>query len=138
MFLGLVSGDEILVINGKVVSDLDMVFVENMLIEINALCMTIRSCRVDRPINTTALMEHADIYIDNMVCPPPPTQSRISDKVIGELIVPAPHWGKCRIFQIYFRNIEQYLCRLHDSYTARNSWILPCMNSTHCHGSLYL
>ena len=45
-------------------------------------------------VNTTALMEHADVYIDNMVCPPPPTQTRISDKVLGELIVPAPQLGK--------------------------------------------
>ncbi len=93
-FAGLTAGDEILVINGKVVSDLDMVYVESMLAEANSLCLTIRSCRVDRPVNTTAMMEHADMYIENMVCPPPPSQARISDKTIGELIVPAPNWGK--------------------------------------------
>ncbi len=93
-FAGLTAGDEILVINGKVVSDLDMVYVESMLAEANSLCLTIRSCRVDRPVNTTAMMEHADMYIENMVCPPPPSQARISDKTIGELIVPAPNWGE--------------------------------------------
>ncbi len=94
LFSGLTAGDEILVINGKVVSDLDMVYVESMLAEANSLCLTIRSCRVDRPVNTTAMMEHADMYIENMVCPPPPSQARISDKTIGELIVPAPNWGE--------------------------------------------
>ena len=88
-------GDEVLVINSKVVSDLDMVFVETMLQEANSLCLTIRSCRVERPVNTTAMMEHADMYIDNLMCPPPPSQTRISDKSISELIVPAPNWGEC-------------------------------------------
>lgn len=81
-------------INSKVVSDLDMVFVETMLHEANSLCLTIRSCRVERPVNTTAMMEHADMYIDNLMCPPPPSQTRISDKSISKLIVPAPSWGE--------------------------------------------
>ena len=94
---GLVVGDEILVMNGRVVADLDMVYIENMLADIDTICLTIRSCRTDRPVNTTQLMEHADMYIDSLTCPPPPSQSRISDKVIGELIVPAPNWGKTLI-----------------------------------------
>ena len=91
---GLQTGDEILVINGKVVTDLDMVYVETLLQELKEVTLTVRSCRVERPINTTPLMEHADVYIDSMVCPPPPSQSRITDKTIGELIVPAPNWGE--------------------------------------------
>ena len=87
-------GDEILVINGKVIAELDMVYVENILQEMTSVTLTIRSCRIESPVNTTVLMEHADMYIDNMMCPPPPSQSRISDKVIDELIVPAPNWGK--------------------------------------------
>ena len=87
-------GDEILVINSKVVAELDMVYVENIIQEATSVTLTIRSCRIDSPVNTTALMEHADMYIDNMMCPPPPSQSRISDKVIDELIVPAPNWGE--------------------------------------------
>ena len=90
---GLITGDEILVINSKVVSDLDMVYVEGFLQEAQGVCLTIRSCRTEKPVNTTALMEHADAYIESMTCPPPPCQTRISDKVIGELIVPAPTWG---------------------------------------------
>ena len=91
---GLVVGDEILVVSGKVVSELDMMYIENILVEAASICMTIRSCRTERPVNTTPLMEHADVYIDNMVCPPPPSQNRISDKIIDELIIPAPNWGK--------------------------------------------
>ena len=98
----MIVGDEILVINGKVVSDLDMVYVETLLQESSAICMTIRSCRVERPVNTTAMMEHADMYIENMMCPPPPSQSRISDQIIGELIVPAPHWGNNLILYFEF------------------------------------
>ncbi len=93
-FSGLIPGDEIVVINGKVIAELDMVYVENLLQDSTTVTMTIRSCRTDCPVNTTALMEHADMYIENMMCPPPPSQARISDKVIGDLIVPAPNWGK--------------------------------------------
>ncbi|CAH1798643.1 unnamed protein product [Owenia fusiformis] len=89
---GLIVGDEILVINGRVVSDLDMVYIEALLQECPTVCLTIRSCRTERPTQSTLLMRHADVYIDNMMCPPPPTQSRISDKIIGDLIIPAPTW----------------------------------------------
>ena len=89
---GLVASDEILVINSKVVAELDMVYVENLLQESTSVCLTVRSCRVDRPTSTTVCMEHADVYIENMMCPPPPQQTRITDKLIGELIVPAPNW----------------------------------------------
>mgnify|MGYP001553936895 CR=1 FL=1 len=91
---GLITGDEILVLNGRVVADLDMVYIENLLVETASSCMTIRSCRTERPVNTTLLMAHADLYIDSLTCPPPPSQSRISDKAIGEMIVPAPNWGE--------------------------------------------
>ena len=63
--------------------------------------MTIRSCRVECPVNTTAMMEHADMYIDNLMCPPPPSQTRISEKSISELIVPAPNWGSYHCFSVH-------------------------------------
>lgn len=121
--LGLIVGDEILVINGKVVSELDMVYVETLLAESEFVCMTIRSCRVERPQNTTALMEHADVYIENMMCPPPPTQSRISDKAIGDLIVPAPNWGE------YLMMLEEELVENMDKYCPKiyNGFSLDCM-----------
>ena len=91
---GLVVGDEILVINGRVVAELDMVYVEHVLNVDARVTMTVRSCRVARPSATNQLQEHADVYIDNMVCPPPPSQSRISDTTLETLVVPAPHWGE--------------------------------------------
>ena len=91
---GLTAGDEILVMNGRVVAALDMVYVENLLHDEQRLTMTVRSCKLDRPSATNQLQEHADAYIDNMVCPPPPSQSRISEKVLEELVVPAPSWGQ--------------------------------------------
>ena len=91
---GLAIGDEILVLNGRVVSELDMVYVEQQLSDAQAAVLTVRSCRFYRPCATTAQMEHADTYIDHMVCPPPPMQSRISDQILDELIVPAPNWGE--------------------------------------------
>ena len=81
-----------------------MVYVENLLLELDSICMTIRSCRIERPVHTSALMEHADMYIENMMCPPPPSQSRISDRAIGELIVPAPNWGKSAIRYTHFND----------------------------------
>ena len=80
--------------NGRVVAALDMVYVENLLHDEQRLTMTVRSCKLDRPSATNQLQEHADAYIDNMVCPPPPSQSRISEKVLEELVVPAPSWGQ--------------------------------------------
>jgi len=46
---GLQVGDELLVLNGLVISQLDMVYVEALLDELDAISMTVRSCRtVDR------------------------------------------------------------------------------------------
>jgi len=47
--LGLQVGDELLVLNGLVISQLDMVYVEALLDELDAISLTVRSCRtVDR------------------------------------------------------------------------------------------
>ena len=42
---GLMKGDEIMVINGAIVSDLDMMFIESVLQEELTLCMMLRSSR---------------------------------------------------------------------------------------------
>ncbi|XP_048240466.1 protein still life, isoform SIF type 1-like isoform X4 [Haliotis rufescens] len=86
---GLIIGDELLVINGKIVSELDMVYIEMLLHESRTLFLTVRSLRT-KPPHSDFITEHANTYIDNMVIPPPPSQPRITDKVIGNLIVPAP------------------------------------------------
>ena len=44
-FLGLMKADEIMVINGAIVSDLDMMFIESVLQEELTLCMMLRSSR---------------------------------------------------------------------------------------------
>ena len=44
-FSGIIKGDEIMVINGAIVSDLDMMFIESVLQEEISLCMMMRSSR---------------------------------------------------------------------------------------------
>lgn len=41
-FIGIIKGDEIMVINGAIVSDLDMMYIESVLQEEFALCMMMR------------------------------------------------------------------------------------------------
>lgn len=41
-FSGIIKGDEIMVINGAIVSDLDMMYLESVLQEEQALCMMMR------------------------------------------------------------------------------------------------
>ena len=43
---GIIKGDEIMVINGAIVSDLDMMFIESVLQEETSLCMMMRSARM--------------------------------------------------------------------------------------------
>ena len=43
--LGVIKGDEIMVLNGAIVSDLDMMFLESVLQEEISLCMMMRSAR---------------------------------------------------------------------------------------------
>lgn len=78
-----------MVINGKIVSELDMVYIETLLHESRTLFLTVRSMRTQPP-RSDFIHSRTDSYIDNMVVPPPPAQSRLSDKSIGSLIVPAP------------------------------------------------
>ncbi|KAL3882118.1 hypothetical protein ACJMK2_028489, partial [Sinanodonta woodiana] len=86
---GLIIGDEILVLNGKVVSELDMVYVETILLESQSLCLTVRSLRSSPP-PTAVTVQDTNKLIEKMTCPPPPSQPRISDKDLGTLVVPSP------------------------------------------------
>uniref|UniRef100_A0AAR5NZ99 Uncharacterized protein n=1 Tax=Dendroctonus ponderosae TaxID=77166 RepID=A0AAR5NZ99_DENPD len=91
---GIIKGDEIMVINGSIVSDLDMMYLESVLQEELALCMMMRSARTEPP-DISGLMRATDDIIESLVCPPPPTEPPvISDEMISGLIVPAP--GKDR------------------------------------------
>lgn len=86
---GLAKGDEIMVINGAIVSDLDMMYIESVLQEEQSLCMMLRSPRTEPP-ETAAAVRSTDEYIESLVCPPPPSDGMISDEQLGKLIVPSP------------------------------------------------
>ena len=80
--------------------ELDIEHIDHILANELQVCVTVRSCRLKKPDNTiaSALTNHADTYIDNMMCPPPPSQARISNRIIDDLIVPAPSWGKLSVY----------------------------------------
>ena len=90
---GIIKGDEIMVINGALVGDLDMMYIESVLQEELSLSLMIRSCRADPP-DVTCLLRTTDDLIDSLVCPPPPSDQLITDDVLSNLIVPAPSWRK--------------------------------------------
>lgn len=93
--LGLAVGDEILVINGRVVTELDMVYIENVLQETKTISLTLRSCQSDSLLPFSDRMVFHSYEIENLMCPPPPTQMPVTDENIGNLIVPAPNLGTC-------------------------------------------
>ncbi|XP_015436410.1 PREDICTED: protein still life, isoforms C/SIF type 2 [Dufourea novaeangliae] len=95
---GIIKGDEIMVINGAIVSDLDMMYLESVLQEEVGLCMMMRSSRTEPP-DLTGIMRVTDDIIESLVCPPPPTDPPvISEQMISDLIVPAPGWSKAFLF----------------------------------------
>lgn len=114
-FAGVIKGDEIIVINGAIVSDLDMMYLESVLQEEQALCMMMRSVvfhyggntfhvtssqflhRSSRtePPDLVGILRSTDDIIESLVCPPPPSDPPvISEEMISGLIVPAPGWRK--------------------------------------------
>ncbi|XP_043524153.1 protein still life, isoform SIF type 1 isoform X5 [Frieseomelitta varia] len=96
---GIIKGDEIMVINGAIVSDLDMMYLESVLQEEVGLCMMMRSSRTEPP-DLTGIMRVTDDIIESLVCPPPPSEPPvISEEMISGLIVPAPGWSKESIAQ---------------------------------------
>ena len=82
-----------MVINGALVGDLDMMYIESVLQEELSLSLMIRSCRADPP-DVTCLLRTTDDLIDSLVCPPPPSDQLITDDALSNLIVPAPSWRK--------------------------------------------
>lgn len=99
---GIIKGDEIMVINGAIVSDLDMMYLESVLQEEVGLCMMMRSSRTEPP-DLTGIMRVTDDIIESLVCPPPPTDPPvISEEMISGLIVPAPGWSE--FFALSFEN----------------------------------
>ncbi|XP_015603895.1 protein still life, isoform SIF type 1 isoform X3 [Cephus cinctus] len=96
---GIIKSDEIMVINGAIVSDLDMMYLESVLQEELALCMMMRSSRTEPP-DLSGVMRVTDDIIESLVCPPPPSDPPvISEEMISGLIVPAPGWSKESILQ---------------------------------------
>ncbi|XP_034237865.1 protein still life, isoform SIF type 1 isoform X3 [Thrips palmi] len=94
MHSGIIKSDEIMVINGAIVSDLDMMYLESVLQEEQSLCMMMRSSRTEPP-DLATIMRATDDIIDSLVCPPPPSEPPvISEEMISGLIVPAPGWSK--------------------------------------------
>ncbi|XP_043277987.1 protein still life, isoform SIF type 1 isoform X3 [Venturia canescens] len=99
MHNGIIKSDEIMVINGAIVSDLDMMYLESVLQEELALCMMMRSSRTEPP-DLSGIMRVTDDIIESLVCPPPPTDPPvISEEMITGLIVPAPGWSKDGMMQ---------------------------------------
>ncbi|ODN06327.1 Protein still life, isoforms C/SIF type 2 [Orchesella cincta] len=91
---GIIKGDEILVINGAIVSDLDMMYIESVLQEELSLCLMLRSSRTEPPALAAALAA-ADAAIAQLVCPPPPADPLVlTEDILSHLIVPAPHENK--------------------------------------------
>ena len=46
-----------------------------------------------------------DMLIDQLICPPPPSQSEYEDPTLDDLIIPAPT-GECfGLWEIYFSNV---------------------------------
>ncbi|XP_017861783.1 PREDICTED: protein still life, isoform SIF type 1 isoform X10 [Drosophila arizonae] len=93
MHNGIIKGDEIMVINGAIVSDLDMMYLESVLQEEQSLSMMMRSSRTEPP-DLVGIMRVTDDMIDSLVCPPPPSDPPVmSEEMITGLIVPAPGWN---------------------------------------------
>ncbi|KAK8732084.1 hypothetical protein OTU49_007177 [Cherax quadricarinatus] len=90
---GIIKGDEIMVINGAIVSDLDMMYIESVLQEELALCLMMRSSRTEPP-DLASLMKTTDEIIESLVCPPPPSEMSLNEEMISRMIVPAPSWSK--------------------------------------------
>lgn len=107
-----------MVINGAIVSDLDMMYLESVLQEeqslsmmmrwvnglyqlyqlfisnVNLNCPNFRSSRTEPP-DLGSIMRVTDDMIESLVCPPPPTDPPVmSEEMITGLIVPAPGWSK--------------------------------------------
>lgn len=109
-FPGIIKGDEIMVINGAILSDLDMMYLESVLQEELALCMMMRSSRTEPP-DLAGIMRETDDIIESLVCPPPPSEPPvISEEMISGLIVPAPGWSGYHIYPSHPVLLSLLLC----------------------------
>lgn len=92
-----------MVINGAIVSDLDMMYLESVLQEELSLCMMMRSSRTEPPDLAPGILRSTDMEIESLVCPPPPSDPPvISEEMISGLIVPAPGWSKLNFSGFFF------------------------------------
>ena len=97
-------------INGAIVSDLDMMYIESVLQEELSLCLMLRSSRTEPPALAAALAA-ADAAIAQLVCPPPPSEPLVlTDDVLSHLIVPAPHESMCFSSLMQRTNLYANLC----------------------------
>lgn len=106
VFQGLVVGDEILVINGELVTQLDMVFIEIMLQDLQVVCLTVRSCRVDRPNTGGAVLcapDPPDAFVDSAVTSPATSSSSQvpGDRLTSDSNASASNSGKWLPLQEY-------------------------------------
>jgi hypothetical protein len=131
-FPGIIKGDEIMVINGAIVSDLDMMYLESVLQEELALCMMMRSSRTEPP-DLAGIMRATDDIIESLVCPPPPSEPPvISEEMISGLIVPAPGWSGSHIFVTssficYQCSFAHILVPTQDKYAVLKIYGLPIL-----------
>ncbi|KAL5009978.1 hypothetical protein ScPMuIL_012283, partial [Solemya velum] len=86
---GLIIGDEILVINRRIVNELDMTSIEMLIQRTQSLLLTIRSLR-QRPPPGSFIINDTEKLIEGISCPPPPSQPHLSDQELGQLMVPNP------------------------------------------------
>ena len=97
-WLGIRAGDEIVVINGKIVSDLDMVYVETLLTETSAITFILRTVHTPHP---AVAMETPPTL------PPPPSQTHISD--VDSLKIPPPSSGELMLMLICRLNAKNIM-----------------------------
>jgi len=114
---GLQVGDELLVLNGLVISQLDMVYVEALLDELDAISLTVRSCRtVDRacpPLSSPPSDELADTpSTQPMWMQPSGKQNAPGDVSAPRLRVGnLPGFGESRPDKPHFRRRNPYRCK---------------------------
>lgn len=121
-FQGIVVGDEILVINGELVTQLDMVFIESMLQDLQMVCLTVRSCRVDRP-NTGPVLcapDPPDAFIDSVVTSPATSSSQVlGDRLPSDSNASTSNCGKlltCRILTFFLNWYHDFSCDKYENY----------------------
>ncbi|XP_078412986.1 rho guanine nucleotide exchange factor TIAM2 isoform X1 [Cetorhinus maximus] len=78
-------GDEILIINGEVVANLQHTYIESLFAE-NHLTLTIRRISLD----WNQMLTGCNDSLNHMMVPPPPDQSKLLEEFIDNLLLPVP------------------------------------------------